>query len=153
RLAWYHSIGRPSFDQYAGGLILPDEALPPTASNRIQVANAAIKPWMAKSLSARLEYYFEGVGQIAVGAFRRDFTNFFGSTIFPATPAFLAPYGVDAATYGSYDVSTQKNIDDPVRMTGIDLSYKQALTFLPHWARGMQVFANASSQRNIGPAA
>ena len=30
-------------------------------------------------------------------------------------------------------------------------NYKQALTFLPHWARGVQVFANASAQRATGP--
>jgi hypothetical protein len=32
----------------------------------------------------------------------------------------------------------------------LDFSYKQALTFLPHWARGVQVFANGSAQRLIG---
>lgn len=38
-------------------------------------------------------------------------------------------------------------------MSGIDVSYKQALTFLPQWARGVQVFANGSSLRTTGPAA
>jgi hypothetical protein len=35
-------------------------------------------------------------------------------------------------------------------MTGVDFNYKQALTFLPNWARGVQVFANASAQRATG---
>ena len=35
-------------------------------------------------------------------------------------------------------------------MQGVDFSYKQALTFLPRWARGVQVFANASAQRLLG---
>ena len=34
-------------------------------------------------------------------------------------------------------------------MEGYEVDYKQALTFLPSWARGMQVFANASSQRTV----
>jgi iron complex outermembrane receptor protein len=34
-----------------------------------------------------------------------------------------------------------------VRGQGLDFSYKQALTFLPPWARGIQVFANYSSRR------
>lgn len=38
-------------------------------------------------------------------------------------------------------------------MSGVDISYKQALTFLPPWARGLNVFANAAAQRTIGPAA
>jgi len=37
-------------------------------------------------------------------------------------------------------------------MEGYDFNYKQALTFLPRWARGVQVFANASSQRLLGDA-
>jgi hypothetical protein len=38
-------------------------------------------------------------------------------------------------------------------MTGIEVNYRQALTFLPRWARGVQVFANGSAQRVIGDAA
>jgi outer membrane receptor protein involved in Fe transport len=114
------------------------------------VNNADIKPWTARSVTARLEYYFEGIGQVSVGAFRRDFENFFGNTTFPATPAFLALYDLDPNTYGAFDVATQHNIQSTVRMTGVDVSYKQALTFLPHWARGIHVFANGATQRAIG---
>ena len=113
--------------------------------------NAGIKAWTAKSRSVRLEYYFGGVGLFAVGAFRRDFSNAFGGSIFPATPAFLNLYGLDPGTYGDYDVSTQVNVEGVVRMTGVDFNYKQVLTFLPHWARGVQVFANGSAQRATGP--
>ena len=152
RGAYYQSIGRPNFDQYAGGLSLPDDALAPSATNRISVNNAAIKPWSAQTWSTRLEYYFEGVGQISVGAFRREFENFFGDVTFRPTPEFLALYGLDANTYGPFDVVTQHNIADTVRMTGADISYKQALTFLPRWARGVNVFANAAVQRTLGDA-
>ena len=153
RAAYYHSVGRPGFDQYAGGLSLPDDSIAPSPTNRIAVNNAGIKPWSAKSVSARLEYYFEGVGQVSVGAFRRDFENFFGNVTFRPSSEFLALYGLDAQTYGVYDVATQYNIDSTVRMSGVDLSYKQTLTFLPRWARGVNVFANAAVQRTEGPAA
>ena len=152
RAAYYHSIGRPNQNQYAGGITLPDDALPPSPTNRISVNNAAIKPWSAKTISTRLEYYFEGVGQLSVGAFQRDFENFFGDTTFRATPEFLALYGLDATTYGAFDVATEHNITSTVRMTGVDVSYKQALTFLPRWGRGVHVFANAASQRTEGDA-
>jgi hypothetical protein len=36
---------------------------------------------------------------------------------------------------------------------GLDFNYKQALTFLPPWARGVQVIANVSVQRATGEAA
>ena len=104
-------------------------------------------------MQARLEYYFEGVGQISVGGYRREIRNFFGTFVTRATPAFLALYGLDAADYGEYDVSTQRNLDGSVVMTGVDVNYKQALTFLPSWARGVQIFANATAQRATGEAA
>jgi iron complex outermembrane recepter protein len=150
RAAYYHSIGRPNYNQYAGAVTLPDTEADPSSANVIRVNNVAIKPWEAKSVTVRLEYYFAGVGQISVGAFRREIENFFGATTFNATPAFLALYNLDPGTYEIYDVVTQHNVDGTVRMEGYDINYKQALTFLPHWARGVQVFANGSSQRVVG---
>ena len=35
-------------------------------------------------------------------------------------------------------------------MEGLEFTYKQALTFLPHWARGIQVFANGNTLRATG---
>jgi iron complex outermembrane receptor protein len=156
RTAFYTSVGRPNFNQYAGPLTLPDTENVPNPNNansRISVNNAAIKAWSAKTTKVRLEYYFERVGNFSVGAFRRDFENFFGDITFPATPEFLALYDLDSATYGAYPVATQHNIQSTVRMTGLEFEYKQALTFLPHWARGVQVFANASALRTQGNAA
>jgi outer membrane receptor protein involved in Fe transport len=122
-------------------------------TNRITVNNAGIKPWTAQSTKVSLEYYFERVGQISVGAFRRDIRNFFGQTTFDATPEFLALYGLDPVLYDPFTVATQENLQTSVRMTGIDVNYRQALTFLPRWARGVQLFANGSAQRVIGDAA
>ena len=153
RGAYYWSVGRPDFNQYAAGLTLPNVEALPSATNRISVNNAAIKAWSARTTKLTLEYYFEGVGLVSVAGFRRDIENFFGNTVFNATPAFLTLYGLDAATYDPFDVATTQNISSTVRMQGLDLNYKQALTFLPAWARGMQVFANGSAMRTLGDAA
>jgi TonB-dependent receptor len=149
RAAFSTSVGRPDFNQYAGALTLPDTTEPTGPGNRIVVNNAGIKAWSAQTVNVRLEHYFQGVGQVSVAAFRREFENFFGNTVFDATPEFLALYTLDPVTYGGYEVSTQHNIPGRVRMEGLQFNYKQALTFLPRWARGVQVFANASSQRAI----
>ncbi|MBI5694101.1 MAG: TonB-dependent receptor [Verrucomicrobia bacterium] len=150
RAALYRSVGRPDFNQYAGGVTLPDSEAIPSQGNRIVVNNVGIKAWSADTLNLRLEYYFAGVGQISLNAFRRDFKNFFGGSRFPATPEFLALYDIDPEVYGRFDVETQYNVPGTVRMEGSSLNYKQALTFLPAWARGVQVFANATSQRRTG---
>ncbi|MBL9212064.1 MAG: hypothetical protein JNL92_16520, partial [Opitutaceae bacterium] len=149
----YRSLGRPDYNQYAGGVTLPNTENPPSPGNRITVNNVGIKAWSANSTKVRLEYYFQRVGQISVGAFRRDFENFFGNTVFTPSPEFLALYDLDPSVYGLYEVSTQFNITSRVRMEGYEFDYKQALAFLPHFARGLQVFANASVQRATGPAA
>ncbi len=153
RAAVYQSVGRPNLNQYAGGITLPDTEEPPGVGNRIIVNNAGIKAWSAKTVNVRFEYYFEGVGQLSIGGFRRDYENFFAATVLRPTPEFLGLYGIDPATYGDYDVATQINLPGTVRTTGLDISYKQSLTFLPRWARGVQVFANATAQRATGEAA
>ena len=150
RAAYYHSVGRPDFIQYSGGVNLPDTGNPPAPDNRISVNNSAIKAWSARTVNVRLENYFEGVGQFAIGAFRREIQDFFGATVFAPTPEFLALYNLDPSTYGGYDVATRHNVPGTVRTEGWDVSYKQALTFLPSWARGVQVFANGSAQRVTG---
>jgi iron complex outermembrane receptor protein len=153
RAAFYTSIGRPDYNQYAGGITLPEVDNPVATNQRITVNNVSIKPWMAQTVKARLEYYFEGVGQIAIGGFRREFENFFTSSILDATPEFLALYNLDPDVYGGYDVATQRNLAGKVRMTGFEFEYKQVLRFLPHWARGVQVFGNLTALRTTGEAA
>ena len=151
RAAYFYSVGRPNFNQYAGGLTLPDlEAPPNPTSNRIVVNNAGIKAWTAETAKVMLEYYFPKVGMVSVGAFRRDFENFFGSIVMKPTPEFLTIYGLDPNTYGDYDVATQHNIQGKVAMEGVDVNYRQELTFLPDFARGIQVFANAAALRATG---
>jgi TonB-dependent receptor len=150
RAAYSHAVGRPNYNQYAGGLTLPGESLPPSPVNRISVNNVALKPWTTRAVQLSVERYFEGVGLVSAGAFRRDFRNFAGITVLPATPEFLAAYDWDTAVYRSYDVATQFNLPGTVRMEGFDFAYKQALTSLPAWARSVQVFANGTMQRGTG---
>ena len=153
RAGYYHSVGRPNFNQYAGSLTLPDTDQVSGPANRISVNNAGIKAWSAKTTKVSLEYYFERVGLVSVSAFRRDIENFFGNTVFTPSAEFLGLYGLDPVVYGAYDVATQYNLPSSVRMSGIDVNYKQALTFLPSWARGVQIFANGSALRTQGDAA
>jgi TonB-dependent receptor len=153
RGAIYQSLGRPSYNQYYAGTTLPDTESPPSPTNRISVNNPGIKAWSANTSRFSLEHYFAGVGQVSVAVFRRDFRNFFGSTVMRVTPELLQQLELDPGLYGAYDIATNYNLATRVRSQGVDLSYKQALTFLPRWARGVQAFANVSAQRMIGDAA
>lgn len=150
RGGYFQSIGRPNFDQLAGGITLPDLSLPNAANNRISVNNPRVKAWSAETFKGSVEYYFQQVGLISVSGYARRIEDFFGSSVFRPNDEFLEFYGLDPALYAGYDASTQFNLPTPVRMSGVDVNYKQALTFLPNWARGVQVFANASAQRMTG---
>jgi TonB-dependent receptor len=146
RAAYYQSVGRPDFNQYAGGLTLPNtEIINP--NDRINVNNVSIKAWQAHSYMARLEDYFGNIGQLSVAYFVRDYENMFGNVTSPVTPEFLAAYDLDEETYGIYQVTTQFNVPGTIRTKGIEVDYRQQLTFLPHWARGVNFTANYSSQR------
>jgi hypothetical protein len=46
-------------------------------------------------------------------------------------------------------ISTRQNVGD-ARVTGTEFDYRQNLTFLPHWARGLTVFGNLTLQRLQG---
>ncbi len=146
RVAYYQTVGRPDFDQYAGGLTLPNTEIV-NPNDRITVNNVSIKAWQAQTYMTRLEYYFGRVGQLSVAYFVRDYDNMFGNVTSRVTPEFLAAYDLDEETYGIYQVVTQFNAGEPIRMKGIEIDYRQALTFLPNWARGVQFSANYSSQR------
>lgn len=54
RAAHYYSVGRPDFNQYAGGVTLPDTGLAPGPTTRIVVNNVGIKAWSAKTTNVRL---------------------------------------------------------------------------------------------------
>jgi len=150
RGGYFWSVGRPDLVQYAGSLTLPDTQNLPGPNDFISVNNAGIKAWSARTVKVSLEHYFEPVGLLSLGAFRRDFENLFGTTRFRATPEFLGLYGLSPEVYGDYDVSTQYNLPTQAHMTGVEFNYKQALTFLPAWARGVQVFVNGTAQRMTG---
>ncbi|MBI4624428.1 MAG: TonB-dependent receptor, partial [Verrucomicrobia bacterium] len=141
RASYGRSFNRPDF-----GNILPSMNLPDTEStNRtITLTNPNLKPWFADSYGLALEYYFNepSTGVLSTRLYRRDITDFWGSTLVPATDDLLGPYGIDPAEYGQalgYQVSTRQNVGT-ARVSGAEFDYRQNLNFLPHWARGLTVF-------------
>jgi len=147
RAAYARTIGRPRPDFITPGLTI---SAPEVANPTITLNNPNLKPWIAQNFDLSLEAYNfkDGVGSI--GVFRKDIKNFFGDLRTPATPELLALYGLEHDTsLLDYSVSTQTNAGD-AKVTGVEFGYRQALTFLPHWARGLQVFATATKLKVQG---
>ncbi|MSU49196.1 MAG: TonB-dependent receptor [Opitutus sp.] len=146
RAAYAKTLGRPDYSNIIPGLTVPDAS---TASQTLTLNNSALNPWTANNYDLALEYYFTGNGFITVGLFRKDLSNFFGAITTPVTPEFLNLYNLDPIEYQGYLLATQVNAGAG-RLTGFEISYRQALGFLPKWARGIQVFANYTKQKIAG---
>lgn len=151
RASFGRSFNRPDFGNILPTINLPD---PESTARTITATNPGLKPWYADSYGVSLEYYFNepSTGVVSIRAYRRNITDFWGTTLAPATDELLDPYGVDPALYGSalgYFVSTTRNVGD-ARVTGTEFDFRQNLTFLPRWARGFTVFGNATLQQRQG---
>jgi TonB-dependent receptor len=148
RAAYAATVGRPPITQIVPSVSIPDVTSGQTG--RISVNNTGLEPWSAKNYDLSLESYLLKGVTASVSVFQKDIRNFFTTTILNATPELLDLYGIpggDANTI--YEISTLSNGGDST-MKGIEIAYKQELTFLPDWARGLRVFANWTKRELSG---
>lgn len=149
RAAYARTIGRPDTAFIIPGTTISE---PDAANPTITVSNIGLKPWTADGLDLSFELYdFKG-GSGSVGVFHKGIRDFFGSVRQPVTPARLEEFGLaNDGSFANYEIATQENAGR-ARITGYEFSYRQALTFLPVWARGFQVFVNATKMELSGGA-
>jgi TonB-dependent receptor len=139
RAAYAETLGRPNISS-----IIPNTSVtdPDGATPTITVNNIGLKPWSAQSYDLSLESYQIKDGFGSVGVFQKDIKDFFTSVSTAATPDLLEQYGLDNdPALLTYTINTRGNGGD-ARIRGLELSYRQSLSFLPRWARGFQIFAN-----------
>ena len=147
RAAYARTIGRPNFNFITPGVTI---SAPDIANPTINVSNVGLRPWTANNYDLTIESYSIKGGMGSVGVFQKNISNFFGSTSFTATPDRLAQYSItDDGTFANYQIVTRQNVGD-AKVSGIEISYRQSLSFLPAWASGVQVFANYTKLRLNG---
>ncbi len=149
RASYARSIGRPGLGSILPGTTITD---PDIAQPTITVNNPELKPWTADSYEVGVEWYVGRNGLFSASAYRKSISDFFASTREDATEALLASYFLPI-DYLNYDIVTQTNIPSSVRIDGLELSFRQGLTFLPHWARGVQVNGSVTLTKMKGPSA
>jgi TonB-dependent receptor len=139
RAAYAQTLGRPNINNIIPSTIISD----PDAANRtVTVNNTGLLPWSATSYDLSLESYQIKDGFGSVGVFRKNVKDFFGSLTTAATPELLEQYGLESdPSLLTYNFVTRTNAGD-AQIDGLEFSYRQSLTFLPPWARGLQVFVN-----------
>jgi len=139
RFAYARTIGRPQYSNIIPGTTV---SAPDATNPTITINNTGLRPWTANAYDLSLEKYFANNGVASIGFFRKDIDDFFGAITTTATTEALAELGLDDE-YIDYDIRTTRNVGS-ARISGVEVNYRQALTFLPSWARGVQIFANGT---------
>jgi len=148
RAAYAKTIGRPDISLIIPGTTVTDTA---TGINTITVINSALKPWSANNYDLALEIYNIKGATVSISGYRKELTNFFGTTTSPATSDQLAAVGLPATDVGSYNYVTMQNFG-AATIQGIEFSYRQSLApFVPFWAKGLELFGNVTTQTLSGP--
>lgn len=148
RAAYAKTIGRPNFTEVIPGVVATDPAAAP--DNRIvTVVNTGLKPWTANNYDLSIEAYGIKGAVASVSVFRKELSDFFGSTRQDATPELLAEFGL-GDEYLTYDIVTKRNAGDAA-LNGVELSYRQSFDQIHPWGRGLQVYANITAMRLSGP--
>jgi iron complex outermembrane recepter protein len=150
RASYAQTISRPNLSEIIPGMTISEPNTTNENNLLIRVNNTGLNPWTAENVDLGLEYYFgrSGGNVISIGGFQKDIKDFFATRREDTTPELLESFGLDD-TYLVYDLQYKFNAGDAT-VTGLELNYRHGLTFLPHWARGMDVFYNMTSQRLQG---
>jgi TonB-dependent receptor len=115
------TIRRPAFFHVAGVWLINDNTLTVTSPN------PQLKPETSKNYAARLAYYFEPVGQLAVTFTQRAVKNLIAENQRLTAQEFGYQGNDELANYQfvSYD-----NIASTIKIRSMELEYNQSLSFL-----------------------
>jgi iron complex outermembrane recepter protein len=147
RTAYFKSMLRPDFTNVVGGVTVND------AGTGFTVRNYELEPEFADNYDARVEYYFEPVGAISLGAFYKDIKDIQINVTdtFDASnpPQSIRDLGFDLPA-GELTV-TQRINGGKAAIWGLEFAYTQQLSFLSERLSGLSAFLNASYIRPRDP--
>lgn len=138
RAAATQALGRPQLDQIIPNITVTE----PTGSGigTINLVKAGLKPQHSTNYDLSIEYYFEPVGVLSAGLFRREIKDYIASITTPVTAD--TDLELDGNFVG-YNLTQRLNAGRSIQ-EGLELSYSQQLSFLPGWAKGFGVLANVT---------
>ncbi len=142
RASWSTSFGRPPMTS-----LLPNESIN-EAAQTLTVNNPSLLPQVAQNWDTSLEYYFEPVGSVSVGWFRKRISDFIVNGINTGTIGSGTDNGYDGE-FSGFTRLTSANAGTAY-VQGWELSYQQQFTFLPGFLRGLGLTANLSALKAHG---
>lgn len=157
RAAYARTYGRPDF-----GTIVPsvrvndsiaaeDDDVGAINPRTIIANNPALKPWTADNIDLGLAYYIPKGGEISVGAFQKDLTDFWVTGTRPVTQADLDALQLpDEYLTQGFQITTTDNGGD-AKIKGFEFNYQQPLKFLPWYFKNLNFSANGTRLFLSGP--
>lgn len=131
-LGYSSTIRRPAFKDIAGFFNINEQ------TRIVSAPNINLQPETSDNLSARLAYYFEPVGIVAVNVFQNNVENLMIDNTVPA-----AEYGYSGPEdLTGYEIKTTTNSPGVTKIRGWELEYFQSLSFLPGALRGLGLRAS-----------
>jgi len=134
RFSWSTNFGRPALTS-----ALPNETVS-EAAQTLTINNPSLLPQMGTSWDATLDYYFEPVGNISVGWFKKKIKDFIVSGVNSGTIGTGSNNGYNGE-YGGFTILTSSNAGTAY-VEGWELSYQQQLNFLPGPFKGLSFMVN-----------
>jgi iron complex outermembrane receptor protein len=134
RVSWSTSFGRPAMSNFHPGETANDTA------QTVSVNNPSLQPQMATNWDSSLDYYFEPVGNVSVGFFKKTITDY----IVTGINTGKIGTGNDNGYNGDYANYTRlQSINaGTAYVQGWEFSYQQQFTFLPGVLKGLSGSAN-----------
>lgn len=142
RASWSNSVGRPP-----GSNLIPARTFS-DVNQTVTISNPALKPQYSENWDVTLEYYFEPVGQLSAGVFRKDITDFIISNMVGGI-VVSGPDNGFGGDFAGYEIRASSN-GGFARIDGFELNYQQQLTFLPGPLKGLGFSANYTRLRTEG---
>jgi iron complex outermembrane receptor protein len=139
RAAATKALGRPQLDQIVPNVTVSEPS--GGTAGTINLVKAGLKPQHSTNYDLSVEYYFEPVGVLSAGVFRREIKDYIATLTTPVT-AGMEIDGLDG-DYTGYNLTQRLNAGTSIQ-EGLELSYSQQLSFLPGWAKGFGVMANVT---------
>ena len=144
RASWSNSYGRPRLqDMVASPTATESTTTPP---GTLTIGNPGLKPALAKNLDFRVDYSFWDTGFFSVRVYQKDIKDYVGT----ATRGDLrVGEGADngfGGQYAGYYYIAPVNLGT-TQSKGYELDFRQRLTFLPGYLKGLYLRANYTNVR------
>ncbi|HYC70435.1 MAG TPA: TonB-dependent receptor [Opitutaceae bacterium] len=138
RVSYGMTSGKPDYGRILGVTDINETA------REISIPNVNLRPRRSWNFDAGLSYYFEPVGELSVGVFQKDITDYDSEVSRDISPEEAATYGATPLPGDTtpWELTTRLNTGDGL-IRGIELNYTQQFSnLLPGAWRGLGFYAN-----------